>query len=140
MSHSSEYSSWSCMKQRTTNPNDPRWADYGGRGIGLCAAWHSFKAFYADMGPRPEGTSLDRIDNDKGYSPENCRWATRDEQYANMRSNRRLSFNGETKTLREWARTLNINESTLSKRLLRGGWPVEMALTDRSDPRMAGAQ
>lgn len=81
-----EYRSWRAMKARCLNPNDPCWATYGGRGITICDAWcESFERFLADMGPRPGGHSLDRIDNDRGYGPDNCRWATASEQAANRR-------------------------------------------------------
>lgn len=88
MAGTSEYDTWSAMVQRTTNPKNARYADYGERGIGICERWLDFANFYADMGPRPEGRSLDRIDNDLGYSPENCRWATWVEQRGNQRPHR----------------------------------------------------
>lgn len=79
------YQTWQGMRSRCRNPKYRQWNDYGGRGIDVCDRWNDFQTFAADMGERPPGHSLDRIDNDKGYSPQNCRWATRKEQQRNQR-------------------------------------------------------
>ena len=80
MAGSREFNTWISMKQRCSNKNDPEYKNYGGRGITVCERWMQFENFYADMGPRPLGTSIDRIDNDGNYELANCRWATPKEQ------------------------------------------------------------
>lgn len=79
------YSVWRSMRDRCLNPNYKQWADYGGRGISICPEWSDYKTFERDMSPRPDGYSLDRIDNDGSYSSGNCRWASRQEQQRNQR-------------------------------------------------------
>jgi hypothetical protein len=125
-----EYAIWNNLIARCTNPNNSRYARYGGRGIVVCERWAAdFVNFLADMGRRPSPAhSIDRIDNDCGYGPDNCRWATRKEQCRNRSSSRFLEFRGEAKTSAEWAEDLGIGQSTLHFRL-KQGWSVERALT-----------
>lgn len=124
---SREYSSWAAMKSRCSNPNDIRYSDYGGRGISVCAGWEKFEGFYADMGDRPIGTSLGRIDNSLGYSKANCRWETSKEQALNRRSNHLITAYSQTMTVTEWERVYGINRHAIGNRIL-SGWPPELAV------------
>lgn len=99
-----EYGIWHAIRQRCGNPNDKKYALYGGRGIKLCSRWQTFEAFIGDMGPRPSTAhSIDRIDNNGDYGPDNCRWTTIDVQQANRRNTVYLTHNGARRTLKEWA-------------------------------------
>ena len=118
---------WMGMKARCDNPNNKDYRNYGGRGITYAPAWSDFAAFRKDMGERPEGMSLDRIDNEKGYSSDNCRWATMTEQRRNTRTNRQLTAFGRVQPLASWAEEYNLRRDTLARRLERG-WSVEDAL------------
>lgn len=132
MTSSPEYVSWQNMIQRTTNPNCPRFEDWGGRGIVPCTEWKQFENFFSDMGNKPTPNhTLERIDNKLGYSKDNCRWATSKEQGFNRRSNRQLTANGYTFTMAQWCEELSINKVTLSSRLRRG-WSIEEALFGKS--------
>lgn len=115
------------MKSRTTNPGDPRYKDYGGRGIRLCERWERFDNFLSDMGTRPEGTTLERDRNDEGYEPGNCRWATSREQSRNKRSCVYIQFNGVTKILADWASDLGITGPSLKWRIAH--WGLSRAMT-----------
>jgi hypothetical protein len=130
-----EYSTWQWVIDRCENPNNEAFHNYGGRGIGIAPEWrHDFNAFLAHIGPRPNGGTIERVDNSKGYIPGNVRWATRREQARNKRNNVWLTFRGETLLLADWARRLNIGESTIVTRLKRG-LTVEEALTKPAKPR-----
>lgn len=129
MANTSIYSIWDSMHQRCNNVNRKDYVRYGGKGVTVCERWNSFDNFLADMGTRPEGCSLDRINNDLGYSPENCRWATIKQQNRNQSTNRIIVWDGESKCLAEWAEHLNINKNTLYARLTKYQWPVEKAFT-----------
>lgn len=125
---SPEYRVWRSIKTRCTNPNYWDYANYGGRGVRLCKRWGSYELFLKDMGPRPgNGYSIERRDNDRGYSPNNCYWATRKEQANNRRSNKLLTYNGKTATITEWAEKLGLPYFTLRARIDRG-WSAKDAL------------
>lgn len=131
------YRSWYAMKARCINPNNSRYASYGGRGITVCDTWMSFTNFLSDMGERPEGHTLDRLDNSLGYSPSNCRWASSKQQAQNKRNNTIISANGKSQCLQAWANELNVPPSTLGYRL-KQGWdhdklintPIAKTVTD----------
>lgn len=117
-----EYVNWSAMKGRCYNPNDSRFAHYGGRGITVCERWlASFAHFLADMGPIPgPDYSIERLDRDEGYSPENCTWATRVEQANNRSNNTLIEIGGRTQTLTQWSRETGINRTVILRRMKRG--------------------
>lgn len=124
------YSIWHNMKTRCYNTNAPNFKYYGGRGITMCYEWHyDFREFYkwALMNGYSENLTIDRIDNEKGYYPENCRWATVIEQNNNTRANNYITHNGETKTASEWARQYGIHRSVFNSRIRRG-WTFEEAV------------
>lgn len=128
--HKLTYRCWQSMVQRCENKREQAYADYGARGISVCAAWHDFSAFWESMGLRPDGLSVDRIDNSSGYKPGNCRWATMKQQVANRRTpstTKLISHAGVTQGLGAWARQLDVEASTVTYRLKH--WTVEEALT-----------
>lgn len=136
-SHSPEYAVWQAMLQRCENPKAQSYSNYGGRGILVCAEWHKFQAFIDDMGSRPKGWSLERIDNDGSYCKANCQWALAKQQNNNTRRNRVVEFNGVTMTLAQWADHLGIGWYCLRQRLDVLRWPLEKALTSQSFARPA---
>lgn len=119
------YQTWLDMRKRCTNPRDQAWPNYGGRGISVCARWSlDFTAFLADMGDAPDGLEIERIDNDRGYEPSNCRWSTVGEQANNKRNNRMVLHNGRMVTLAEYAVATGIKYSTAYyRKVLRDGAP-----------------
>jgi hypothetical protein len=115
------YSIWQGMLGRCRNPNYRQWNDYGGRGITVCERWrNSYHAFAADMGERPAGYSLDRIDNDAGYSPENCRWASRGTQQRNRRRAVYVTVDGQQYRAVELAERAGVKTDTIIERANRG--------------------
>lgn len=123
------YTTWKSMKHRCYNTNNSSYRNYGGRGIRVCDRWlHSFTTFAKDMGPKPPNHSIERINNNGDYSPNNCRWATAHEQTRNTRRNTKLTFKGETKLLCQWAEETGIHVNTILGRF-RMGYSVEDALT-----------
>jgi hypothetical protein len=124
-----EYAAWIGMRDRCRNPKSVSFHQYGARGITICDRWFdSFEAFVSDIGPRPSMLhSVDRIDNNKGYCKENCRWATQIEQQNNTRANKTITHDGRTLTIAEWARVTGIFVKTIAYRR-RMGWPAEECL------------
>ncbi len=116
------------MKERCFNPKIKAYKNYGARGIKVCDRWIKFENFLADMGEMPEGLTLERIDNEKGYFPGNTKWGTRKEQAGNTRNNKFFEFNGIAHILPDWSRITGIARSTIDGRI-RGGWSIEEALT-----------
>lgn len=115
------YLTWIGMRRRCLRPNDKAWAYYGGRGIKICSEWSSFERFVADMGPRPSKRhSLDRIDNDGNYTPENCRWATRTEQQRNQRTTRRVILDGNEYLVAELVEKYGLKHDTIIGRAAKG--------------------
>lgn len=131
------YAVWTAMKARCDNPNDKSFKNYGGRGIGYDSNWSSFENFVADVGLPPEGMTLERVDNSKGYSKENCVWESHKAQSRNTRRNNVIEFNGEAMCLSDWASRLGIPQSTLSARINTYGWSAEAALTTPVQRRSA---
>lgn len=128
MCDSKSYPIWRSMLQRCRTKSSKSYKHYGGRGIMVCNRWKRFKNFLADMGEKPEGMSIDRINNDGNYEPANCRWATTKEQARNYRKNVKISMNGKTLCVTDWASILKIPEKRIFQRLSMG-WSPKAALT-----------
>lgn len=128
------YRIWQAMKNRCNNHNANRFDDYGGRGITVCDEWvDDFEAFHtwAMSNGYLSDLTIDRMDNDKGYSPDNCRWATDKQQANNSRQCHQIEFNGEVHNMSEWSEILGIPRHVLSNRINAYGWTIERALTTK---------
>lgn len=120
------YISWAGAKARCFNVKNKRFADYGGRGITMCDRWRdSFEAFLADMGERPKGTSIDRIDNDGHYEPGNCRWARKGQQNGNVRGRTRITYDGQAYSISEFATLMKVDFGNLYYRIKAGHDPLQ---------------
>ena len=129
MSRSKEYRSWAHLKGRCLNKNDKQYESYGARGITVCERWlESFENFFSDMGKCPEGLTIDRIDNDGNYEPDNCRWADAEIQGNNRRSSKFIIYDGKQLTYSQWSRELNGYVGLVIDRLRRG-WSEEQAVS-----------
>lgn len=131
-SHSNLYDVWINIKQRCLNQNNPNYKNYGGRGITVCDEWindfNNFQEWSITNGYQ-KGLNIDRIDNNKGYCPENCRFITYAENQNNKRTNAYIEFNNEINTITNWAKKLNMNPRTLITRIDTLNWSVKKALT-----------
>ena len=130
------YNTWNAMVARTTKPNSDRYKFYGARGIDIDPRWLHFPTFLADMGEPGPQESLGRIDNSRGYWPDNCRWETQVEQANNTRNNVFLEWRGQKKTIAQWAREVGLPYYTINNRIRRG-WSVDSML---STPNFAFGQ
>lgn len=135
------YLVWTHMRNRCTNPKATNYKNYGGRGIKVCKEWDSYPTFREwavsngyDENSKDWNCTLDRIDVNGDYCPENCRWATMKEQGNNRRTNRLITFGGRTQTMQQWADELGVRKTLIYKRL-KCGWSVEKALTTPVDER-----
>src|SRR6266436_7359666 len=125
------HKTWSEMRQRCNNPHKDNYKYYGGRGIKVCERWGKYKNFLSDMGERPEGTTLDRIDGDGDYTKDNCRWADRITQANNYSNNRLITALGKTQTLSQWSREIGLSVGTIWARLNSYGFSQERAITEK---------
>ena len=123
------YKAWQNMRQHCQNPNDPRYEDYGGRGIKVCRRWAVFVNFLVDMGQPPRGAMLERLKNNQGYSPGNCEWATAKQQQRNKRDTHFVVLGGRRQSLSAWAEETGIPGEAIRWRLA-AGWPIRRALSE----------
>lgn len=128
--HSPTYVSWLSMRNRCLDSSHKAYANYGGKGIRIDDLWLDYCNFLKDMGSRPNGMTLDRIDNSKGYSKDNCRWATRAEQNRNYNKNVNVTYNGKTQCLKDWATEVGAEYKLFWQRF-KSGWTIEQLLSKR---------
>lgn len=128
-SHTKVHRTWQQMWNRCTNANSNSYRNYGERGIKVCDRWREFTNFYEDMGDPPsEDHSIERIDNEGDYTPDNCCWATDKEQCSNRRNNIRVEYDGRTQTLKQWAEELNLNYLAMYRKYIKQKKSIEEAI------------
>lgn len=136
----SEYTSWCAMKNRCNNPNHDAYDRYGGRGISYDPSWEKFENFLNDMGLKSDPKmELDRIDNEKNYCKQNCKWSSKKEQTRNRggkRATRLYTFDGKTMCIKDWADFIGISPQSMQKRLNKG-WPLERAFSKQDESACA---
>lgn len=137
--HSRTYQSWMSMKERCDSPSHKSYDCYGGRGISYCKRWDKFAHFLADMGVRPDGMTLGRVENDGNYMPSNCEWQTPKKQARNRRTTRYLSHAGKSLSLIEWSEIVGVSDDTITKRL-DSGWSISKTLTTPLRPMLPRGQ
>lgn len=131
-SQSTTYHTWTNMRARCNNPTSPKYSDYGARGISVCERWNVFSNFLQDMGPRPAGTTLDRINGELGYFKGNCRWATPRQQQRNIKTNVLITIHGRTQCTADWCEEIGISRLTLKYRMSQGWSDAELILPPHS--------
>lgn len=122
------HTSWRAMRERCTNPSNSHYKNYGGRGIGFTAKWNKFENFLLDMGERPEGTSLERRDNNGDYEPENCFWATPNQQSRNTTRTIKIEWQGRTQCMKDWAKEIGVTDCALKYRIKKFGLQTAMTM------------
>ena len=139
MSNTPTYWVWNDIKKRCCNPKNQAYKNYGGRGITLCVRWHNFLNFLSDMGEKPKGKTIERENNNEGYTPDNCTWASSRDQHRNTRRTRLIAFGNKTQCLSDWEKELGLSVGALSYRL-KQKWPLEKALTRQHHSRHENTQ
>lgn len=131
LTKSPTYKSWSHMLYRCNNPSSQSYMDYGGRGISVCDRWHKFENFLEDMGLRPTGTTIDRIDNDGNYEKSNCQWSNKKRQANNRRSSKLIEYQGEMRTMSELADIAGISIRSFWYRI-NSGWDIGRIMSTKT--------